>query len=482
MRRKTKIVATLGPAIKDYEMLRDFLALGVDVVRLNFSHGSHETHKTTVQWLRKASIELKKEVALLADLQGPKIRTGSIPVTLLLSKGQEVFFCGSSDRLFEGNGTKEKPIGITYPRLASEIKKGDSLLIEDGLTCLRVEQVDISKNLLTTRVVHGESLSSHKGVNLPTAKLSTSAITEKDWGDILFGIEHGVDFFALSFVRTAQEVKNLKQFLLSKNSSIQVIAKIEKQEALENLKEILEASDGIMIARGDLGVEIGNERVPIVQKMITQMCRSVAKPVITATQMLMSMVHQPTPSRAEASDIANAVFEGSDALMLSNETASGAFPLRAVETMERIIVSAESDELKLENRNIQMLVEKKAPLEAAASMLAHKMNASALMCLTRSGLTARNLSSLQPLVPIYAFVESDKVRRQLALSRGVFVVPWKEVKSQDYTVFDEMSAELYRLSLLKKNDLVVSIAGIPTSLTQGTSNTVALRRVGASSV
>ncbi|MEI7441158.1 MAG: pyruvate kinase [bacterium] len=477
--RKSKIVATMGPAIKSYEMLRELLEKGVDVMRLNFSHGDHKAHKQNIEWIRKASAELQREIAILADLQGPKIRTGIIPEMIILKKGQDIYFTGSNDRQIEGDGTKEKPVSISYPRLAHELRVGDALLIEDGLTRMEIEAIYPAKNLVHAKVIFGETLSSRKGVNIPSAKLTASAITEKDWEDILFCIGEKVDFFALSFVRSAQEVKNLKSLLASKSAEIQVIAKIEKPEALENLEEIVAASDALMIARGDLGVEIGNEKVPFVQKKLIKMARTMGKPVITATQMLMSMVTQPTPSRAEASDVANAVFDGSDALMLSNETASGSFPLKAVETMDTIIRASESSEFEM-NYNLDPTVEAKAPLEAAAVLLSKKIQAKALGCLTRSGHTARNLSRLNPQAPIFAFVENPVVRRQLALSRGVFVIPWKEVQSQDYTIFDSLANELGRLGVLKKNDVAVFTAGIPTSRESGTSNTVALRKFGAS--
>ena len=470
----------MGPAIKSFEMLREIIEVGVDVVRLNFSHGDHAAHHKSIEWIRAASLELHKEVAILADLQGPKIRTGLLPSMLILHKGQKVYFTGTSDRLFTGDGSESSPIGITYPRLATEVKAGDALLIEDGLTRLEVKRADARKNWVEAEVVFGETLNSHKGVNIPSTKLTASAITEKDWEDILFGIEHKVDFFALSFVRSAQEVKNLKKFLISKGAEIHVIAKIEKPEALENISEIVTASDAIMVARGDLGVEVGNEKVPIVQKKLIAMCRAAGKPVITATQMLMSMVTQSTPSRAEASDVANAVFDGTDALMLSNETASGAFPLKAVETMDRIIRSAESLEGQESTRAVDAMAESGAPLEAAAALLARKIEAKTLACLTRSGLTARNLARLRPTIPIFAFAENPTVRRQLMLSRGVFVVPWREVRSGDHTVFDNMAAELGRLGMLKPKDFGVFIAGIPTSLKQGTSNTIALRHFGVS--
>ncbi len=478
LQRKSKIVATIGPAIKNYEMLHELLLMGVDVVRLNFSHGDHAAHKQSIEWIRKASKEIHRDIAILADLQGPKIRTCVLPGLTALSRGQSFYFCGTTDRLLEGDGTRAKPLGITYPRMAAELKIGDKLLIEDGLTRMDIINIDRAQNLIEAVVVFGESINSHKGVNFPGAKLSASAITEKDWDDILFGIENEVDFFALSFVRSAQEVKNLKTYVQNKGAGIQVIAKIEMPEAIERIDEILAASDGIMIARGDLAVEIGNEKVPLEQKKLIRKARAAGKPVITATQMLMSMVLQPTPSRAEASDVANAVFDGSDALMLSNETASGVYPLKVVETMDRLIMSAEQYQDRNEANNVE--IENKAPLEAAAVLLANKMNSKALSCLTRSGLTARNLARLRPMVGIYAFVENIKIRRQLALTKGVFVIPWREIQRQDYTVFDDMAAELGRLNILKKNDTAVFIAGIPTSQKQGTSNTVALRKYGES--
>ncbi len=488
--RRSKIVCTIGPAVQSIEMIRELILAGMDVARLNFSHGSHEIHKESIQRLRQASKELGIEIAVLGDLQGPKIRVGKIEgANLLLKANDALFFYGveSTHGLPIARGTQDSPIAISYPNLVKDLRPGDILLFDDGMVRMKVARVYADTSLLEATVEFGAKLGENKGVNMPNAKLSGLGITEKDWEDIQFGIQEGVDFFALSFVRSHREVKNLKELLHKKKSGIHVIAKIEKPEAVENIDAILEAADGIMVARGDLGVEIGNEQVAVAQKFLIQKARLSGKPVITATQMLMSMVENPTPSRAEASDVANAVLDGTDAVMLSNETATGKYPIESVATMAKIIDGAEdwirsslaSTETPLSQEPDKLLTLTEA-IEISAARLADRLGARAIATLTRSGLSARLLAKYRPRVPILAFAENSRVRSQLALTWGVYVIPWEEMPSMDHTVFDDLLRELKRLGLIETTDKIVATAGIPTSLKQGTTNTIVVKSLADS--
>jgi len=467
----------------------------MDIARLNFSHGTHADHKKSIDWIREASAELEIQVGILGDLQGPKIRTGklldlksgeevrSIPV----ERGQEFYFVGTdigAPKIF-GDGSKEKPISISYARLAGDLKRDDVLLFDDGVVKMKVVSTFKQENIITAVVDFGKALGENKGVNMPGAKLSSSGVTEKDWDDVLFAVEQDIDFLALSFVRSSREVKSLSGYLAQKKTGIHIISKIEKGEALEAIDDILKYSDGLMVARGDLGVEIGNEKVAIVQKELIAKARQAGKPVITATQMLMSMVDSPTPSRAEASDVANAVLDGSDALMLSNETATGKYPNVAVTTMSEIIIGAETlgrrisatKEFEVTQASQNQTLPIPEAIDIAAANLADNLNAKAITCLTRSGLSARLLAKHRPQVPIYAFTEDKKVRAQLCLSWGVNVIPWAEARTQDYLVFDDILAELLRLGLIKPKQNVVMTAGIPTSALAGTTNTVVVKSI-----
>jgi pyruvate kinase len=483
--RRSKIVCTIGPAVASYESIYHLIERGMDVARLNFSHGTHEQHRQAIQWIREASRKLQIPVAILGDLQGPKIRTSKLlQAPLPLKAEQEVSFFGFEvgQTVAAGDGSVEKPIGISYPRLVHDLRKGDSLLFDDGLIRMSVKSVQVDQNILTAVVEHGRTLGENKGVNMPGARLSASGITEKDWDDILFATREDFDFLALSFVRSSREIKSLKGFLEQKKLGIHVIAKIEKAEAIENIDDILFHSDGIMVARGDLGVEIGNEKVPIIQKKLIQRARAAAKPVITATQMLMSMVDSPSPSRAEASDVANAVLDGTDALMLSNETATGKYPFESVSTMSNIILGAETITARdyLDPGLMPLLgsgrkLHVSEGIEAASTSLATSLHARCLACLTRSGQAARLLAKHRPHIPIFAFAESERTRNQLSLTWGVSVIPWKEVKAQDYTIFDDLMNALGRLGLIKDGDLAVMTAGIPTSFQVGTTNTIVVK-------
>ncbi|MBS1983357.1 MAG: pyruvate kinase [Bdellovibrionales bacterium] len=491
--RRAKIVCTLGPAVAGLDSIVQLIEAGMDVARLNFSHGSFESHAQAIKWIREASRITQVPVAILGDLQGPKIRTGKLfdatgasVSNIPLKAGQELHFCGLEiGAPHSGDGSREKPISISYPRLALDLRPGDALLFDDGLVRMRVTEKWPDQNLIRAAVEHGAMLGTNKGVNMPGARLTTLGVTEKDWDDVLFGLEQDVDFLAMSFVRTGRDVRQLKTFLDQKKQGVQVVAKIELGEAIANIDEILAASDGIMVARGDLGVEIGNENVPIVQKRLIQKARRAGKPVITATQMLMSMIDNPTPSRAEASDVANAVLDGSDALMLSNETATGKNPFDAVKTMANIILGAETfgakdftrsspDGSSSDESNKPLAISE--AIEFAATTLAASLHARCMACLTRSGMAARLLSKYRPQMPIFAFAESEKVRRQLSLSWGVSVIPWQEMKLQDYSAFDDLIEALGKLGLIRHGELAVLTAGIPTSLQVGTTNTVVVRQ------
>ncbi len=489
--RRSKIVCTLGPSVAGLDGVMQLIEAGMDVARLNFSHGTHEAHLKSIQWIREASKKMQIPVAILADIQGPKIRTSRLKKSsstegrnsLSLKAGQRLFFTGiDAGKIQEGDGSRESPIAITYLRLAGDMKVGDLLLIEDGLIRCQVVSSFLSENIIEVEVIFGKTLGENKGVNMPGARLSALGITEKDWDDILFATANDVDFIALSFVRSAREIRNLKGFLEKKKLGAHVIAKIEKAEAIDNIDEILFHADGIMVARGDLGVEIGNEQVPLVQKKLIQKARSVGKPVITATQMLMSMVDNPSPSRAEASDVANAVLDGSDALMLSNETATGSFPYESVKTMATIIMGAETLGAQEYTRQLLRDLAKAGPriaiseaIEAAATQLAQSLQARCLACLTRSGQAARLLAKFRPPIPIYAFAENEKVRNQLSLSWGISVIAWEEVVLQDYTIFDDLMNAMGRLGLIKEGELAVLSAGIPTTLQVGATNTVVVK-------
>lgn len=490
--RRSKIVCTIGPSVASYENICKLIECGMDVARLNFSHGTHDAHRQVIEWIRKASKELHVPIAILGDLQGPKIRTGKlldskkqVVSTMDLTPEALLYFTGVDVAAAPkpGCGTESEPITISYPRLAQDLKKGDLVLFDDGLIRMETMETMPERNLIKLKVIFGQKLGENKGVNMPSAKLSTLGVTEKDWDDIVFGTQCNVDFLAMSFVRTAREVKSLKQYLDKKRLGTQVIAKIEKAEAVENIDEILSWADGIMVARGDLGVEIGNEKVPLVQKHLIRKAREIGKPVITATQMLMSMVSSPSPSRAEASDVANAVFDGTDALMLSNETATGQFPFESVSTMANIIMGAETvppNSFGIKSLHDYMVEGAKLPvseaIEAAATTLAQSLGARCLACLTRSGQAARHLAKYRPSVPIFAFAENEKVQTQLSLCWGVTVVPWREIGMMDHTVFDQLATELGRIGFLRDGELSVMTAGIPTSRQVGTTNTVVVKR------
>ena len=409
--RRTKIVCTIGPATAGPEMVEQLAWSGMDAARLNFSHGDHETHLAAIQAVRRAQELIGRPLAIIADLQGPKLRIAADAEPRSVMPGDTL--------VFAGDGTKPGEVGVTFDRLAEVAFPGQELLIADG--AVRVRVTDVRGGRVETRVEVGGLVSAGKGVNLPGIQLPIPSMTDKDEADLEFALEHGADYVALSFVRTADDVAGLRERIDAAGARARVIAKIEKAEAIERLEEIVEAADGVMVARGDLGVEIGAAEVPLVQKLIIRTAREAGRTVITATQMLDSMIHQPEPTRAEASDVANAVLDGTSAVMLSGETAAGAYPLEAVATMNRIVRAVEPS-LAYVDRRRRNDGEASATLAHAACDIAEELGATVIGCPTQSGSTPRQVSKFRPPRPIVAASPDQAVLQQLALDWAVVPV------------------------------------------------------------
>lgn len=471
LKRKTKIVCTIGPASGSSPIIEELIRAGMNIARLNFSHGTHEEHAGYIQAIREATSKLNVPVAILQDLSGPRIRTGVL-------KDKEV-------RLREGANftlTTRKVIGdehkvsVNLPGLPEHVKPGDAIFLGDGAIKLAV--VNNTSTDVRCSVIVGGILGWEKGINVPGVNLKIPSFTDKDRGDLLFGLEKGVDFVALSFVKKAEDVLQLRRFLNERKADIPIIAKIEKWEAWENLGEILAAADGLMVARGDLGVEIPPERVPLAQKEIIKRCNHTGKPVITATQMLESMMDSPFPTRAEVTDVANSIFDGTDAIMLSGETAVGRYPVEAVKMMVQIALETEAA-----LPYTKILLDKGADLEPqtddaisyAACHIAQQLGAVAIVAFTTSGSTARRVAKYRPGVPILATTPSPHEMRRLLLSCGVY--PYEVAEP---STVDELFAQGISLSLetgaAKKGDLIVITAGVPTGI-RGTTNLLKVQRV-----
>jgi pyruvate kinase len=458
--RRAKIVCTLGPASQTQEMLEALLEAGMDVARLNFSHGSHEQHAENIAKLRAASLKVRKAVGILGDLQGPKIRTGRFTKGSTELKEGGTFSITTDESV---PGTDEI-VSTTYPFLAADVNPGDRILLDDGLLELKVLETD-KKTLLRTEVIHGGVLKNNKGINLPGVAVRAAALTEKDKADLIFGIKAGVDFLALSFVRQPGDIEIARQAMAEVGRTVPIIAKLEKPEAIARLDAILDKTDGVMVARGDLGVEIPPEEVPAVQKDIIRRSNARGLPVIVATQMLNSMIDNPRPTRAEASDVANAVFDGADAVMLSGETASGRYPIESVQMMDRIVLAAESAA-----RSQDFFKEIDAPLglpshfpdviARVACQAAKASGATLIAAFTLSGVTARLLAHYRPNVPIVAFSPNQEVRRRLALLWGVVprvLEPIQETEAMVRRVEEELLAR----GLAHKGDRIVIVFGAP---------------------
>lgn len=470
--RKAKIVATIGPASRDPEKLRALLEAGMDVARLNFSHGTHRDHAQVVRELRKLSRALRKPVAVIADLPGPKIRTGRLrdgkPVRL--RPGREIILSG---RDIVGD---EKRIAITYPRLSRDVRPGDRILLDDGLLGLRVVQRRGQE--VVCKVVDGGELKERKGVNLPGVNLSIASLTPRDKKHLRFALQQGANYIAQSFVRSAGDVRQLKRLIARLGYDTPVLAKIEKPEALDHLEEILDAADGVMVARGDLGVEMAPERVPVAQKRIIERANQRRLPVITATQMLESMIHNPRPTRAEASDVANAIFDGTDAVMLSGETAAGKYPREAVAIMSRIIEQAEaaSSRVNLRRRREEQLSVPETIAEAVSHAGDH-LQIKVIAVFTESGSSARLVSKYRPTPQIIAFSPHREVRRRMALYWGVNPRRISHVRTVDQLAV-VAEQRLRQHKLVRRGDIVGIVAGTPLE-TPGTTNLLKLLTVGA---
>jgi pyruvate kinase len=468
--RKTRIVCTIGPASSSARTLESLIRAGMNVARLNFSHGSHAGHLKKLRQIRRLSRNLARPVAIMQDLSGPKIRTGELSGgEVLLRSGSRICLTG---RQVQGNA---ELISISYPALAREVRLGDTILLSDGAIELRVEQK--KDRDVYCRVVVGGMLGSRKGVNIPSESLSIPSLTRRDRADLKFGLAHGVDLIALSFVRRAEDIHRLKRVLRRQGRDIPVIAKIEKPEAVDRIDEILSAAWGLMVARGDLGVEIPLEDVPAVQKLLIKKANAAGKPVITATQMLRSMVESPAPTRAEVADVANAIYDGTDAVMLSEETAIGRYPVQAVRMMDRISRAAERAQGNSAEPRPAFRSEGRVPdaISYSAYLMAHNLKARAIITPTRSGYTARLISRYRPEAELIALSPSKDTVQRLALVWGVeaFHVPELE-GSRDLMSHALKTAQ--RIKRFRKGELVVVTAGLPLKRA-GITNSIRLERV-----
>ncbi|MCG1244129.1 pyruvate kinase [Staphylococcus epidermidis] len=472
--RKTKIVCTIGPASESEEMLEKLMNAGMNVARLNFSHGSHEEHKARIDTIRKVAKRLNKTIGLLLDTKGPEIRTHNMKDGLIvLEKGKEVIVS-----MNEVEGTPEK-ISVTYENLINDVNIGSYILLDDGLVELQVKEIDKDKGEVKCDILNTGELKNKKGVNLPGVKVNLPGITDKDADDIRFGIKENVDFIAASFVRRPSDVLDIRQILEEEKAEITIFPKIENQEGIDNIEEILEVSDGLMVARGDMGVEIPPESVPMVQKDLIRKCNKLGKPVITATQMLDSMQRNPRATRAEASDVANAIYDGTDAVMLSGETAAGQYPEEAVKTMRNIAVSAEAaqDYKKLLSDRTKLV--ETSLVNAIGVSVAHtalNLNVKAIVAATESGSTARTISKYRPHSDIIAVTPSEKTARQCAIVWGVNPVVKEGRKTTD-ALLNNAVATAVETGRVSNGDLIIITAGVPTG-EKGTTNMMKIHLVG----
>jgi len=453
--RRTKIVATIGPATSSPEVLRALIEAGATTLRLNFSHGTHADHQRSIRLIRQTAFELDQPVGILQDLQGPKIRLGRFETGPVEVRKGDRFTLTSRSVV----GSQEISC-VTYALLAEEVPSGSTILLDDGRVEMKVEEVDRAGKELHCRVVVGGTLSNNKGVNFPGVYLSIKALTDKDRKDLMFGLDQGVDWVALSFVRNPQDVLEIKELISSAGKQVPVIAKIEKHEAIDQMEAVLSLCDGVMVARGDLGVELPAEDVPILQKQLISTANRLGIPIITATQMLDSMVHSPRPTRAEVSDVANAILDGTDAVMLSNETAVGKYPVQAVATMARIATRIEQEQglaatppsMKDTRRSIPNAISQ------AVAQIAEQLEAAAIMTLTKTGSTARNVSKFRPNKPILAVTPHVDVARQLQMVWGVKPLLVLDLPSTGQTFQSALNVAQEK-NLLREGDLVVMTAG-----------------------
>ena len=473
----TKVVCTIGPKSEKKEVLKELVLSGMNVMRLNFSHGDHEEHGARIKTIREISKETGKHVAILLDTKGPEIRTGSHAegdVKYDLVEGQD--FIVTTDYSFKG--TPEK-ISVSYPGMTKDLKPGDTILVDDGLIGLEVKEIKGEE--IFCKVKNSGALGQKKGVNLPGVSVSLPALAEKDKADLKFGCEVGVDYIAASFIRKASDVAEVRRVLDDNGGeNIKIISKIENQEGIDNFDEILELSDGIMVARGDLGVEVPVEEVPFMQKMMIRKCNAVGKPVITATQMLDSMQKNPRPTRAEAGDVANAILDGTDAVMLSGESANGKYPVEAVKTMAKI--SAKTDEYGVSKIYYTHEVTITEAISKGAVEAAENLGAKLIVCWTKTGRAAKMIRKYNPSMPIIALTDSDVTARQLALVRGVRAIVANDLDNPEHFFNKALEVAASNASTtadeaytgFKKGDLVVLVTGVSET---GTTNTFKVSRI-----
>ncbi len=459
--RKTKIVCTLGPSSSDETTLKKMLLAGMNVARLNFSHGTHEGHRQTIQRFRKVREELGIPAAVLLDTKGPEIRTGNF------ANGEEILKEGQEFILttLPVSGTSQR-VSVTYKDLPKEVKPGNLVLINDGKIVIKVEKTDDTE--VRGTVIHGGKISNHKGINLPNVRLNMQYMSPQDREDILFGIQNDVDYIAASFVRSAGDVEVIRKLLEDNGGSeIKIIAKIESTQGIENFEEILEAADGIMVARGDMGVEVAYEKLPGIQKKFIRRCVQSGKIVITATQMLESMTTSPIPTRAEITDVANAVFDGTTAVMLSGETAAGKYPVEAVATMAKIAMQAETDQPKVPSRNMiwheMDAMDVTNAVGHAACTLAKDINAAAIMAITKTGYTARRMSKFRPDIMIIGATPYEKTYHQLSLIWGVTPL-MANYRYEIEDLFGHCARKALVAGLIKEGSNIVISAGVPVDV------------------
>lgn len=471
--QKTKMIFTIGPTSESEEMLSELIKAGMNAARLNFSHGDHEEHGNRIDLIKKLGTKYNKPIAIVLDTKGPEIRTKDFAEKVELKEGSKfTIYCGE-DVL--GDTTK---CSVTYDNLYRDVKPGNTILIDDGLVGLTVEKIE--ENKVHCIVANSGFVSSKKGINVPNVSIKLPALTEKDKSDLIFGCQQEVDMVAASFIRKALDVLAIRKVLEQNGGSeIQIFSKIENQEGVDNIDEIIKFSDGIMVARGDMGVEIPIEKVPVVQKMIIEKCNKAGKPVITATQMLDSMMRNPRPTRAEASDVANAIFDGTDAVMLSGESANGKYPIEAAKTMARIAMAAEAQidyEAALNKRKENALSNVANAISLATCTTARELNVSAIITATQTGSTARMVSKYKPECPIIAVTPNEKVARKLALNWGVFPICARKFESTDEMITESVN-KAKECGYVENGDLVVVAAGIPVHYS-GTTNMLKVHIVG----
>jgi pyruvate kinase len=472
IQRRTKIVATLGPGSNNPEMIERLIEAGVNVFRLNFSHGTKELHKSNIDHIRELSQRLKRPIGVLQDLQGPKIRIATF------KDGKVELKVGDSLSLTcdDDSPGDKKRVGVTYKNLYNDVRSGDTLLLDDGRLALKVKA--LKGQTIETTVTLGGVLSNNKGINIPGADLSIPALTDKDVEDLLYGAELDVDWVAMSFVRSRDDLLLARHYLARAGSRAKLMAKIEKPSAVSRFEEILGEVDGVMVARGDLGVEMAPEQVPLIQKRLIRACVEAGKPVVTATQMLESMISNPTPTRAEASDVANAIYDGTDAVMLSAETAVGQYPVEAVQMMNRIALSVESDPEYQTSMREHYPSPRDTTADAislSACQIAHNLSAQVIVTFTSSGTTAQRVSRNRPAAPILALTPSELAFRQLTVAWGVIPYFTDDISSTDQMV-DVASRAITKSKLTEPGARYVITAGVPFGM-RGTTNLIRVERM-----